>query len=54
MTAFEDERGTLYELKDLRAVQHVEKIDRTWCAFFKNRRPYLNHSITVQERHKFT
>ena len=34
--------------------QNTEKIDRTWCPFFKKLKVVLNHSITAQEPHKFT
>ena len=41
MTAFEDEHGTYFmNSKDLRAVQHVEKLTALWCALSKNRRSY--------------
>ena len=54
MTAFEDEHGTYFmNSKDLRAVQHVEKLTALGVHSLKIE-VVLNHSIIAQEPHKFT
>ena len=54
MTAFEDEHGTYFmNSKDLRAVQHVEKLTALGVHSLKSK-AVLNHFIIVQERLKFT